>query len=355
MISQKLCLTWSAVVCTLNRRDILKQSLLMLAKQTRLPQQVIVVDASDDWEDSKTEILDSIASDFPEIEWIYLSSEQKSLTYQRNRGLDCCSSDIVFFPDDDSFLYPDCAEEIMRAYEQDEVGKVGGVMARLEDVPPWIERPVAESVGDLEEENEPGLKARLAQFAAQLWYQKKLFIPYDGQYHSYDVSEVAERIPAFNEVLFHGCRMTFRASVVREAGGFDEVLIKSAIAEDIDLSYRVSRHYALIVAEKAQVFHAQTEVARINRYRNTALVILNAVALFLLNAPQTEGKGLKVYRFALSRLLLEFVRDCAKPQRGFPNVRGAWYALRALPKLLRRDRAQLRSWYPQFQAQIYQL
>ena len=81
---------------------------------------------------------------------------------------------------------------------------------------------------------------------SRLWYQERLFLPYDGSFHLRRVA----RIPLEMGVpmtLFHGCRMTFRTSAVGSAGGFQEMLVRGAFGEDADFSYRVSRQRGLVV------------------------------------------------------------------------------------------------------------
>jgi len=64
-------LTWSLVVCTLNRREILLKCLEATLKQSRKPQQMIIVDASDDWQESKKLITNSLGGTLLEPEFIY--------------------------------------------------------------------------------------------------------------------------------------------------------------------------------------------------------------------------------------------------------------------------------------------
>jgi GT2 family glycosyltransferase len=235
-------LTWSLVVCTLNRREFLEECLRTAINQTRLPKQIIVVDASHDWESSKAYILDLFTREPESIEWIYVGSEQKSLTYQRNVGIKFCESDVVVFVDDDALMYPDCADEIMQVYEKDKSHLVGGVTALLSDLPSDnVSDRVEDDRRDAPKAESPGLWDRLLKPFHKLWSSEQLFLPYDGKYYTYDISELANQVPVFSEVTLHGCRMTFRTSVLKEVGGFDEVLIRGAIAEDDDISYRVSR------------------------------------------------------------------------------------------------------------------
>ena len=348
-------LTWSLVVCTLNRREILLKCLEATLKQSRKPQQMIIVDASDDWQESKKFITNSLGATLLEPEFIYIGSEIKSLTHQRNVGLKNCLSDVVFFIDDDAFMYADYAEKVMQIYEMDEKGLIGGIMGLLADLEPDKDETsdaVTQAISS--DSGIKRLKNSFSNYLSQFWYQTELLIPYSGKYYHYNMGETFGPDLVADIALLHGCRMTFRTNIVREVGGFNEILTRGAIAEDSDLSYRVSQKYALVVALQAKICHLQTKVERLNRFKNVQLGILNAVALFLLNNNFQSGIRLAVYRFTLARLLLEFCRDCFKPQRGFVQTRGALAAMKVIPQILSMTPEQLRTWYPSFQVSVYQ-
>ena len=348
-------LTWSLVVCTLNRREILLKCLEATLKQSRQPQQMIIVDASDDWQESKKSIANSLGATLLEPEFIYIGSEIKSSTYQRNVGLKNCRSDVVFFLDDDAFMYADYAEKVMQIYERDEKGLIGGIMGVLAALEPDKDETsdtVSQAISS--DSGIKRLKNSFSNYLSQFWYQTELLIPYNGKYYYYNMAETFGPELVADIALLHGCRMTFRTNIVREVGGFNEILTRGAIAEDSDLSYRISQKYALVVAFQAKICHWQTQVERLNRFKNVQLGILNAVALFLLNNNFQSGIRLAVYRFALTRLLLEFCRDSFKPQGGFVQTRGALAAMKVIPQILSMTPEQLRTWYPSFQVSVYQ-
>ncbi|MEC4802830.1 MAG: glycosyltransferase [Jaaginema sp. PMC 1080.18] len=342
-------LTWSGLIPTLNRGNILRNSLPTFINQTRLPKQIIVVDASDSWQESKVEILGTIAPTKPEIEWIYLHSDIKSLTYQGNLGAEKCSSDILFLLDDDSFPYPNYAEKVLKVYESDREGIVGGVCGFLVNtLPNGINQEFSKTLRSASEKR----RGIFVQAVQRLWYQERFFLPYDGKYHIYDTSKIAKEVPIQDLALLHGCRMSYRISAFREVGGFDTILINKGT--DVDLSYRVSQKYALVLACDALIYHDETPVARLKRYNMACLVVANALVLYILKASQEQNIVLTTYLFAITRCLLELARDAAKPQRGFPHARGAFYALRSLPKFLKLDRDRLREWYPEYQRSVLQ-
>jgi len=337
-------LSWSLVVATLHREECLLRSLRANVQQSRPPKQVIVVDASADWQRVRKRALREIAPATPDVEWIYVGSARRSLPYQRNRGLDLCTSDVIFYLDDDAFMYRDCAEKMMRIYESDSRQEIGGVSAAL--APAHENRigplPVAET------NKTPLWKGML--FA--LWDQERLFLPYDGGYHQRPLSTEQQQQGLVPRSLFHGCRMTFRTSAVRAVGGSDEVLLRTAFGEDCDLSYRVSRQHALVMEPSALLFHEQTPVARTKRALNTTLVLLNAVALYCLHAPAGRRRRSRILGFLSKRLALDAVRDGMRGRLNVPCARGALRALRHVPALLKLDPETLRREYEKLQIQL---
>lgn len=341
---------WTLVICTLDRCAVLQQALRAALSQTRLPRQIIVVDASSDWQRCRDEVLREFATGHPSIEWIYVGSELRSLTHQRNIAVRACTSEIVFLLDDDSFMFPDCAAEIMSVYERDADRHIGGVSAMLSPINPLLEsNPETRAIV-----SDAAVRSYspLSQFIHSFWEQYKLFIPYDGKFHSHAAALGVLEPHLSEELLFHGCRMTFRTDAVREAGGCEEVLIRQCFAEDVDISYRVSRRHAIVLTRKALLFHALTATSRAGKAIQSTLVILNAVVLYCLHTSLQTGRRRVVYGFALRRLAVETLRDTFKPWRGYPNARGVLNALWLIPGILRRTRVELRQDYPSMQREI---
>jgi GT2 family glycosyltransferase len=339
-------LDWSLVVATLNREECLVRSLRANVQQSRPPKQVIVVDASTGWKDVRDRVLREVAPLAPSVEWIYVGSAQRSSTYQRNRGLERCQSGIVFFLDDDSFMYRNCAETIMRVYEADQGESIGGVSAAL--------APTHESDDAKPEPTATDSQPRWSRALHALWDQEKLFLPYDGTYHVRELSAEQQQRGLHPLALFHGCRMTFRTNLVRAIGGFEETLRRTAFGEDCDLSYRVSRKHALVLSPSALLFHEQTPVARPKRMLNTTLILLNAVVLYRLHAPKERQSKRHVLGFLAKRLALEALRDGMRARFRAPCVRGALRALQYAPALLALDLETLGPEYAKLQDQLCQ-
>jgi GT2 family glycosyltransferase len=339
-------LQWSIVICTLNRFAVLKDALQTVVKQTRPPKQIVVVDSSPDWEKCRAEVLRDLGARHPNMDWIYVGSSIRSLTTQRNIGLGLSSGDVTFFFDDDSFPYPDCAEQILAVYERDTAQVIGGVSAMLSPSPP--------TTLQIDNSTSDNRRYRVAELLASPWDQHKLFIPYDSHYYARSTDWLGMGTYVAPEVLFHGCRMTFRTHAVREAGGFNEILTRHCFGEDIDISYRVSRKHQLVVATKAWLFHLLAPSARAKKSIQCTLVIVNAVALHLFNVPPSRKRQVTVYLFAFRRLGYELLRDCLKPWRGFPNARGALRAMRVIGEIRAWSRTTLIANYPGVQLRLLQ-
>ena len=118
--------TWSLVIPTYNRRDVLLRVLPLALRQTVPPIQVVIVDSSQDW-DVTRQAVQGVAADHPGIRLDYLQATTPSSATQRNQGVEQAIGDIVVMIDDDSFLYPDYVERILAVYAADADGVVAGV------------------------------------------------------------------------------------------------------------------------------------------------------------------------------------------------------------------------------------
>ena len=122
--------SWSLCIATLNRHDVLLSALGNALRQTRPPGQIVIVDASDTWQDTK-QAVEEMTAGSAQIELCYVPAEERSSATQRNQGISLCTQDIVFMLDDDSFMHPTCAEELLRIYEADPDAALAGVAAAL--------------------------------------------------------------------------------------------------------------------------------------------------------------------------------------------------------------------------------
>ena len=117
---------YSVVVATRNRLDALKLSLPLLLAQTRPPLVIIVVDSTDAPEPIRGIVVEVARTTAIPVSYLH-SAPGASL--QRNLGLARARGAVTLFPDDDSMFFPDAMERVMRIYERDAAGLIGGVCA----------------------------------------------------------------------------------------------------------------------------------------------------------------------------------------------------------------------------------
>lgn len=115
----------SVVICTRDRPAELARCLRSLLHQTRIPDQIIVVDnASDDGGQTRE------AARAAEV--IYVREDRPGLDIARNSGAAAASGDIVAYTDDDVRLHPRWLERIVAPFDDPMVMGVTGLVLPAE-------------------------------------------------------------------------------------------------------------------------------------------------------------------------------------------------------------------------------
>lgn len=353
-------LSWSFVVATYRREKILPTALNFAVRQTRPPKEIVVVDASENWEATRDLILSTIASEHPEIRWVYVEAEHRSLTLQRNQGIPLATSDILFLIDDDSMMYPDCAERIMEVYEADRDREIMGVQSNFADrLPPQS--------GFIEDSRQKvGIsETLLAPSGRQFFWKhrffrrllimdtKEHFIPYEGYFRDYPLPDAVKGLNVVPVRIFDGFRMTYRREVFAKEA-FEVLFLYYAAAEDSDLSYRVSRHGTLAMAVDARLHHYQSGSGRLSMVQVSALGGLNMALCLRKHSNNLRRDRSLFYRAILHRMFAQSIRDLTNRRWSLPRMRGLLVALRYAPKLFAMSDHDLAKWYPNLQRELIQ-
>lgn len=227
----------SVVIITKNRLECLRRCIESLCAQTRIPDELVIVDASTNEEIKK--YMRNLANAHARFEVIYEKQVKEGTSSARNIGAEKCSGNVVIFLDDDVMLDERYIEEVLGTYANDRKGRVGGVTgAVLRD----------KSRGKYLKE----LPSRLYR-TIFLWDFPKNYgkVSRTGMLPT-PLPEVHTCVQAF-----HGYNMSFRRHILDEFR-FDEKLESIypwAYGEDVDFSYRVGRKYLLLVNPKARLTH----------------------------------------------------------------------------------------------------
>jgi GT2 family glycosyltransferase len=345
-------LSWALVVATYQREQILPQCLQLAIAQTRQPAEVIVVDASENWEKTRDRVIAEIAATAPHIRWEYVPATHRGSTLQRNQGIDLATADILFLLDDDSLMYPDCAEQIMKIYEADRSGEVKGVQASLVEATPSdvIVNDTTKPAGWQWGKSLP-VTATLVNFVWKhifLMNNEVTCVPYAGDFPQYQVPISLRDLDAHPVRLFHGCRMTYRREDI--AGErFEPLLLYYALNEDMDASYRVSLRGMLLEAGHAKLCHFQSNSGRLSRYIVTILASLNQAVCVQRYSQNRQRDRRRFYVLNTRRILAEFCKDGLSRRWSFPQLRGVLTSFRYASYIFQLSDEGLALWYPQFQ------
>ena len=351
--------TWSHCIATLNRIDILEQTVRFSVTQTCPPVEIIIVDASDDFTSHRTRIEEIVTTyEGPQPRLIYLQAPERSLTRQRNLAIAQATGDILFLFDDDTLMFPDSAEAILKTFAADTGHEIAAAMAL--NVP---EMPGRASIGDDGRKVTGGgsaLTTTLREQPVIAWIWDHLFMM-NARSHfiAYDTPRRMGRpdmvrigpLHLLQVPLLSGFAMAVRASVARQEP-FDQSLLSYSPAEDLDASYRFSRHGINVLVETARIHHFEAAAGRIKRKQAITLGLMNLAAFVARNSTRLGRDVPAYYLRYVRRLVAEFLKDGLSRRFTFPQFRGALAAFLPTVAIFRHDRAGFDDWYLRQQRRV---
>jgi glycosyltransferase involved in cell wall biosynthesis len=350
-------LSWALVIPTYQRQTILLRCLSCAVQQTLPPKEIIVIDASPDWEATYHQVMQTLANQHPSIDWKYLPANRLSSAAQRNQGIDLATADIIFLIDDDSLMYPECAQEVIRLYAQDTQHQVAGIMPKLEALPPDSQEQsgaVNKNPISFRSKLANGMKifqAKLRYFAKQLIKDDDIFIPYDFAFPQYTLPETLKNMATHPVPMIHGARMSYRREILTQVR-FEETLERYAVNEDNDVCYRASRLGMLLHALQARICHLQTPEGRLTRFTTTALWGLNQAVLHRFHSTDLQRFNQRFRKLLWQRLWTQALKDILDRRWTLPSARGIGFVLRHYPAILAMTPEVLRAEYPAFQQRL---
>jgi GT2 family glycosyltransferase len=200
-----------------------------IAQQTRLPDQLIVVDQSKD-DETKALAQGAMGPDVAQRCAYVLDSEIKGPAAARNVGIGLATGDVVIFLDDDVLLSKDCFEQLESAFEANpDFAGIGGVELQME-------------------------KARLSYV---LYYDIFFVGPFRDR--KYRISRNWRHLDGMQRVTaLKTCLAGFRRDFLMR-NRFDERW-RSALLEDSELCWRVRGQEKFGIWPKASAWHSISDV-----------------------------------------------------------------------------------------------
>lgn len=248
----------SVIICTRNRFDDFTRTLPSIAVQTRLPNELIVVDSSD--EKKLEAYLASANLPFP----VRYFHTQPGLTLQRNHGIRECESDLIFFFDDDVDLDVNYLAEVKKTFADDTTYAIGAVGGKI--------------VG----KSSPSMRLKLEQF---IFYVLRHIFGVVGTrngkfYPSGMPSHPHRSQPSGFIECLSGCCMAFRRGVFEKAK-FDESLAHYGLMEDVDISKQtLDAGYKIYYQTSATLVHNESPMNRLKVQPWAEMSVVNYDYLF---------------------------------------------------------------------------
>ena len=266
-------LTTCVILCTRNRVADIIPCLESLVLQTALPQEIIVVDSSDrslqEYDSFKT-IFNNDRFSGVSLRYIHTTP---GLTYQRNKGIELCTSDIAHFLDDDVVLTSHYLASMRMLFEENP--EYAGGMGTITNIPVQARLNWHRALRYL--------------FLLQRDYASGNFTSSGMPTHAYGTQKVKSV-----EVL-GGCCMAYRSWVFKNHI-FDEQLKRYGFIKDCDFSRRVSYNHPLFYNPHARLAHYPSSSNRDGIIDNRAMYIKHYRYLFYKNIyPQNRMKILLLW------------------------------------------------------------
>jgi len=268
-------MTVTVIVVTLNRPDCVRRCLNCLLAQEPKPDQIIVVDASAD------DLTRTATAEFPGVLYLHNDNGFGRMTASRNIGLKRAIGEMIAFVDDDAFARPLWLANLLAAYEQQNVGAVGGRACN------GMAGEESAGVGEIGQIKANGTLT--GNFAAD---SKKII----------DVDHVM------------GCNMSYRRQTLAELGGFREDYPGiSGVREDSDMCVRVHQLGQRILFNPAAIVDhigAPQAVGRRFDARYEFYIQRNHLTLLVRNFGPFSSKLWRYLCFNVVNSTWEFIRRC---------------------------------------------
>ena len=243
-----------AIFCSMNRAEMLHESILCAVRQTVTCQIIVSVPEDKD-----------VAAETRSLDFVTVVTGQRGSAVQRNNALRSIqgSPEAIIFLDDDVELDERYVEQILRTYrEHPEVAMVNGANLAHGIYPP----------GTLDRET-----------------AKKLI-----EKHREENRPVDDIIPM---ATAYGCRMSMRGSLLGKVF-FDERLVLYGYLEDLDLAF-ACRKYGLIVENpRALGVHIEVAFGRMGEKRRGYSEVVNP---FYIWSKRTGARLPRVFLGSLAR------------------------------------------------------
>jgi len=270
--SEEDSLKISVVVPTCNRPESLANLLFSILKQTKLPDEVLVVDDSDNTKTAELakDLNNIFLSKGIVLRYLRGDNKNRSISNARNIGIDTSNGEIIFFIDDDVILEKHYIEEILKVYDINPKAKgVQGFIVNIPFNPSNIRHLIFNSINKI-------------FFLSH--YEKNKCSRQRGLCYPYSPEGIIEC------EWLHGSNMSVRKEVITNFRFNDYFTLKGrSIGEDVRFSSKINFHFphSLFMNPKAKVCHMHFS-RKIDKY-----LIYSTTAYFIYRFISTHEPTIK--------------------------------------------------------------
>ena len=338
---------YDVVMPTKNRPDILRISLRLIVEQDPPPNNLIVVDSSEEQIHHQIVELSKKAAAGSKVETKVISSKVNS-ALQRNIGLEYVESPVVIFGEDDCLWWPGYAKAIMRIYDEDKDGDIGGVCGRETAEPP----PGIDVNGDVAYKMSKADRIRqkiggLRHKFDYKFFPDPLWIHGKSQWNVRPFPDCLRSIDSALVEFMGGGRSSFRTEVIKKYG-FDKELgthTGYAAYEDADASFKILQEKLLVGAHDAHVCHYRAPGNRTGGFKLGFTLLFNRAYIICKYSPLGSRARKMLKRFG--RYKLAIYSTAIFDSFGRDRIRGTLAALKSMDELLNYPADGLREKYLQ--------
>lgn len=305
----------SLIVATKDRPHDLRRLLESLSRQSAPPDDIVVVDASQ-------QPVEPVVCEFSGLAIRYLRHWPPSASAQRNAGIQACdsSSTLIGFADDDTTFEPDAFAHMLDFWRA--AGpEVLGASFNLRNYPP---------------------RGRSFLKHSKLVEWLGLYSPQPGSVSRSGWQTVSGELKETQFVEWvSSTAVLFRREVFNETL-FDEAFESYSYLEDLDLSYTISRMGRLAVVANAGFFHYPSTAGRVSARRFGRYEVRNRL-YFVRKHNLSVGR---CYLGLAVRWTMSVCAGLANPKAGaliraLGNVEGLWMRVATVPNQSHKVRANL--------------
>ncbi len=172
----------SIIVCTYNREKYLQRCLEHLTRQTIDKNFFEVIIINNNSTDNTEHICKDFLSTPERTNFRYFVEKNQGHSHSRNRGINESKAPLINFIDDDAFVYPEFAENIVKFFKNNnEVMAIGGKINPVfeDEIPRWMSSHLMPLVSALDMgEREQPFKGRKFPIGANMTFRRSVFEKY---------------------------------------------------------------------------------------------------------------------------------------------------------------------------------